>query len=69
MKGFDSYFCIQQYAMQHLDAAVSDRLSNVPCSICMRQRQIDSAICRATYTPLAEAWERECVTPLPSPMM
>lgn len=28
-----------------------------------------AAICRATYTPLAEAWEREWVTPLPSPIM
>ena len=28
-----------------------------------------SAILRATYTPLADAWERECVTPLPSPMI
>lgn len=69
MKGFDSYFCIQQYAIQLLDAAASDRFSNVLCSIYVQQRQIDSAICRATYTPLAEAWERECVTPLPSPMM
>ena len=27
------------------------------------------AICRATYTPLADACEREWVIPLPSPMM
>ena len=27
-----------------------------------------SAIFLATYTPLAEAWDRECVTPLPSPI-
>ena len=26
------------------------------------------AISRATYTPLAEAWLKECVTPEPSPM-
>ena len=28
-----------------------------------------SAIFRATYTPLAEAWDNEWVTPLPSPMI
>ena len=28
-----------------------------------------SAIARATCTPLADAWDRECVMPLPSPMM
>ena len=26
-------------------------------------------ICLATCTPLADAWDRECVMPLPSPMM
>lgn len=30
---------------------------------------ISSAILRATKTPLAEAWERECVMPEPSPMI
>ena len=27
------------------------------------------AICLATYTPLAEAWDNECVMPLPSPII
>ncbi len=27
------------------------------------------AMLRATWTPLAEAWDREWVMPLPSPMM
>ena len=27
------------------------------------------SICRATNTPLAEAWDSEWVTPLPSPIM
>ena len=30
---------------------------------------IFAAICLATYTPLAEAWDRECVMPLPSPII
>ena len=30
---------------------------------------ISPRICRATYTPEAEAWDREWVTPLPSPMI
>ena len=28
-----------------------------------------SVIVRATWTPLADAWDREWVMPLPSPMM
>ena len=28
-----------------------------------------AAMSRATYTPLAEAWDSEWVTPLPSPMI
>ena len=30
---------------------------------------IFAAICLATYTPLAEAWDSECVMPLPSPII
>lgn len=39
------------------------------CPVCGRRLQASAAIRRATYTPLAEACESECVTPLPSPMM
>ena len=42
----------------------------VPAPVEMSCHQLKwSAIYLATYTPLAEAWEREWVTPLPSPIM
>ncbi len=35
----------------------------------LRDYYIFSIISLATCTPLAEAWDRECVMPLPSPMI
>ena len=46
-----------------------ERCRNMTFSIVLRKVYKVSAILLATYTPLADAWDREWVTPLPSPMI
>ena len=55
---------VKEHGREYIDAAAKElALKDLP------PERTYCVISLATYTPLAEAWERDWVMPLPSPMM